>query len=201
MKLYYSPTSPYVRKVLITTIELGLRERIEIVPVHVTPVEPSSALNQSNPIGKIPALIADDGTELYDSAVICEYLDSLQGARLFPASGPARWQVLRQHALADGILDAAVLLRYETFLRPPELRWKEWADGQAGKIERGLDALEGDVASLAALTIGSISVACALGYLDLRFGDMRWRDRRPQLSSWLSEFAQRPSFESTKPPA
>jgi glutathione S-transferase len=200
MKLFYSPTSPYVRKVLITAIELGLRERIEIVPVHVSPVEPSSALNQSNPIGKIPALIADDGTELYDSAVICEYLDSLQGARLFPASGPARWQVLRQHALADGILDAAVLLRYETWLRPAELRWKDWADGQTGKIARGLDVLEGNVASLSGITIGSISVACALGYLDLRFGDMRWRDRRPQLSSWLSEFAERPSFEATRPP-
>ena len=200
MKLYYSPTSPYVRKVLITAIELGLRESIEIVPVHVSPVEPSSALNQTNPIGKIPALIADDGLELYDSAVICEYLDSLQGARLFPASGPARWQVLRQHALADGIMDAAVLVRYETWLRPAELRWKEWADGQTSKIERGLDELEGDVASLAGLTIGSISVACALGYLDLRFGHLEWRDRRPQLSSWLSEFAERPSFESTKPP-
>jgi glutathione S-transferase len=200
MKLYYSPTSPYVRKVLITAIELGLRERIEIVPVHVSPVEPSNALNQANPIGKIPALIADDGTELYDSAVICEYLDSLQGARLFPASGSARWQVLRQHALADGIIDAAVLLRYETWLRPAELRWKEWADGQTSKIERGLDVLEGDVAGLAGLTIGSISVACALGYLDLRFGHLEWRDRRPQLSSWLSEFAQRPSFETTKAP-
>jgi glutathione S-transferase len=200
MKLYYSPTSPYVRKVLITAIELGLRERIEIAPVHVSPVEPSDALNQTNPIGKIPALIADDGTELYDSAVICEYLDSLQGARLFPAPGPARWQVLRQHALAGGILDAAVLLRYETWLRPAELRWKEWADGQNSKIQRGLDVLEGEVAGLSGLTIGSISTACALGYLDLRFGQMAWRDRRPQLSSWLEEFAQRPSYQATMAP-
>jgi glutathione S-transferase len=201
MKLYYSPTSPYVRKVLMTAIELGLRERIEIVPVHVSPVEPSDALNQTNPIGKIPALIADDGAELYDSAVICEYLDSLQGPRLFPASGPARWQVLRQHALADGILDAAVLLRYETWLRPAPLRWQEWTDGQSSKIARGLDVLEGEVAGLTGLTIGSISIACALGYLDLRFGDMFWRDRRPQLSSWLEDFAQRPSFESTRAPS
>ena len=200
MKLYYSPTSPFVRKVLITAIELGLRERIEIVPVDISPVEPSDALNRTNPIGKIPTLVADDGTELYDSVVICEYLDSLQGGRLFPASGAARWQVLRQHALADGIMEAAVLARYETWLRPAELRWKEWADGQTSKIERGLDVLEGEVGGLAGLTIASIAVACSLGYLDLRLGHLGWRDRRPQLSSWLAEFAQRPSFVATRPP-
>jgi glutathione S-transferase len=202
MKLYYSPTSPYVRKVLITAIELGLRDRIEIVPVRNSPVEQSDALNQSNPVGKIPALITDDGVEFYDSPVICEYLDSLhQGAKLFPASGPARWDVLRQQALADGIMDAAALVRYETWLRPAELRWKEWTEGQISKIERGLDVLEGQVVSLAGpLTIGSISVACALGYLDLRLGHLAWRDRRPQLSSWLAEFAERPSFQSTKAP-
>lgn len=201
MKLYHSPTSPYVRKVLMTAIELGLRERIELVPVHNSPVEPSAALNQTNPIGKIPALITDEGVELYDSPVICEYLDSLQGARLLPASGPARWDVLRQQALADGIMDAAVLVRYETWLRPAELRWNDWTEGQTSKIERALDVLEGQVVGLAGLTIGTISIACALGYLDLRLGHLVWRDRRPQLSSWLADFAQRPSFQSTKAPS
>jgi glutathione S-transferase len=201
MKLYHSPTSPYVRKVLMTAIELGLRERIELVPVHNSPVEPSAALNQTNPIGKIPALITDEGVEFYDSPVICEYLDSLQGARLFPASGPARWDVLRQQALADGIMDAAVLVRYETWLRPAELRWNDWTEGQTSKIERALDVLEGQVVGLAGLTIGTISIACALGYLDLRLGHLVWRDRRPQLSSWLADFAQRPSFQSTRAPS
>lgn len=201
MKLYHSPTSPYVRKVLMTAIELGLRERIELVPVHNSPVEPSAALNQTNPIGKIPALITDEGVEFYDSPVICEYLDSLQGARLFPVSGPARWDVLRQQALADGIMDAAVLVRYETWLRPAELRWDDWTEGQTSKIERALDVLEGQVVGLAGLTIGTISIACALGYLDLRLGHLVWRDRRPQLSSWLADFAQRPSFQSTRAPS
>lgn len=203
MKLYYSTTSPYVRKVLITAIELGLRERIEIVPVDNSPVTQSAALNQANPVGKIPALITDDGATFYDSRVICEYLDSLhQGARLFPASGDARWDALRQQALADGVMDAAVLARYETWLRPAPLRWDEWTEGQSDKIERGLDVLEGQVAGLAgALTIGTISIACALGYLDLRLGHLGWRDRRPQLSSWLAEFARRPSFQSTTAPS
>jgi glutathione S-transferase len=201
MKLYYSPTSPFVRKVLLTAIELGLRDRIELVPVQHSPVEPDAALDQTNPVGKIPTLIADDGTEVYDSPVICEYLDSLhQGARLFPASGTARWHALRLQALADGIMDAAVLVRYETWLRPAELRWQAWTDGQMRKIERGLDALEGQVAGLAGLTIGTISAACALGYIDLRLGSLGWRDRRPQLSSWLADFARRPSFHDTRPP-
>jgi glutathione S-transferase len=202
MKLYHSPTSPYVRKVLMTAIELGLRERIELVPVQNSPVEPSAALNQTNPIGKIPALITDEGVELYDSPVICEYLDTLhQGARLFPASGPARWDVLRQQALADGIMDAAVLVRYETWLRPAELRWNDWTEGQTSKIERALDVLEGQVVGLAGITIGTISIACALGYLDLRLGHLGWRDRRPQLSSWLADFGQRLSFQSTRAPS
>lgn len=202
MKLYYSPTSPFVRKVLIAAIELGLRDRIETAPVQISPVEPDDALGQDNPVGKIPTLITDDGEALYDSPVICEYLDGLhQGARLFPAAGPARWEALRLQALADGVMDAAVLVRYETWLRPAELRWQGWIDGQTRKIERGLDALEGQVAGFGgALTIGTISVACALGYLDLRLGHLGWRDRRPQLSSWLADFARRPSFLSTMVP-
>jgi glutathione S-transferase len=202
MKLFYSPTSPYVRKVLITAFELGLHERIEKVPVQNSPVQHDASLNQANPIGKIPALITDDGLELYDSPVICEYLDSLhQGPKLFPDAGPARWEALRQQALADGVMDAAVLVRYETWLRPAELRWPDWTQGQTSKIERGLDVMESELASFeGALSIGTVSFACALGYLDLRLPDLPWRDSHLRLASWLVEFGARPSFQTTRTP-
>lgn len=202
MKLYYSPTSPFVRKVLIAALETGLYERIEKLPVQSSPTQPSDALNQTNPLGKVPALIADDGLELYDSHVICEYLDTLHGGpRLVPASGPARWSTLRLHALADGVMDTAVLLRYETWLRPAELRWEDWIQGQTDKIERGLRVLEHDLARLGgSIDLGTISAACALGYLDLRFPDMDWRAQRPQLAAWLASFAGRRSFQATQPP-
>jgi glutathione S-transferase len=206
MKLYYSPTSPFVRKVLIAAFETGLYERIEKLPVQNSPTQPSDALNQTNPLGKIPTLIADDGLELFDSQVICEYLDTLhRGPKLIPATGPARWKTLRLHALADGVMDAAVLMRYEVWLRPAELRWQDWIQGQTAKIERGLAALERDVAGLDdtgdTIDLGTISLACALGYLDLRFPDMSWRAQRPQLAAWLARFAERPSFQATQPPA
>jgi glutathione S-transferase len=202
MKLYYSPTSPFVRKVLIAAFETGVYERIEKLPVQNSPTQPNDVLNQTNPLGKIPALIADDGLELYDSHVICEYFDTLHsGPRLIPAAGPARWATLRLHALADGVMDAAVLLRYETWLRPAELRWKDWIQGQTDKIERGLVVLERELAGSGdTIDLATISLACTLGYLDLRFPDMDWRARRPQLAAWLARFAQRPSFLATQPP-
>lgn len=202
MKLYYSPTSPYVRKVLIAAFETGLYERIEKLPVQNSPTAPNDALNQTNPLGKIPALIADDGLELHDSPIICEYLDSLHsGPSLIPAAGPARWKTLLLQALADGVMEAAVLMRYEVALRPAELRWKEWIQGQNDKIERGLAVLERDLDGFAdTIDVGTISVACALGYLDLRFGDMNWRARYPKLAAWLARFAERPSFQATQSP-
>lgn len=202
MKLYYSPTSPFVRKVLIVAFETGLYERIEKLPVQNSPTQPSDALNQANPLGKIPALITDDGLELHDSPVICEYLDSLHsGPSLIPAAGPARWKTLLLQALADGLMEAAVLMRYELVLRPAELRWKDWLQGQTGKIERALAVLERDVAGFGdTIDLGTIAVATALGYLDLRLGDMGWRARCPQLAAWLARFAERPSFQATQPP-
>ena len=202
MKLYYSPTSPFVRKVLIAAFETGLSERIEKLPVQHSPTQQNDALNQTNPLGKIPTLITDDGLELYDSPVVCEYLDTLHsGPRLIPASGPARWKTLLLQSLADGIMDAAVLLRYETWLRPAELRWNEWVQGQTDKVVRGLAVLERDLAGFGdTIDLGTISAACALGYLDLRFPEMSWRAQRPQLAAWLAKFAERPSFQATKPP-
>ncbi|MEM9493424.1 MAG: glutathione S-transferase [Myxococcota bacterium] len=201
MKLHYSPTSPFVRKVLIAAHELGLADRIEQVRARASPDQLNQTLNRDNPLGKVPTLITDDGQALYDSRVICEYLDSLHGgAQLFPVATPARFQVLARQALADGIMDAAVLLRYETFLRPEAARWDEWIAGQTGKFERGLDRLDSEADRLGdSIDIGTIAVACALGYLDLRYTDLAWRDGRPQLSAWMERFAARPSYRATSP--
>lgn len=201
MKLYFNPASPYVRKVRITAHELGLSGRIELISISLTPVSPHQALRENNPIGKIPTLISDDGAAFYDSPVICEYLDSLAGGnRIFPAAGATRWTALRRQALADGIMDAAVLTRYEEAARPKELRWQEWIDGQFLKIRTVLDALEredlGD-----ALDIGTLSIACAMGYLDLRFASEGWRGSRPRLSDWAAAIGQRPSLAATAPAA
>ena len=131
MKLHYSVASPYVRKVMAVAIETGLRGRLEILERKMSPVAPSAELNRDNPLGKIPCLVTDDGLVLYDSRVICEYLDGLHdGPKMFPVAGPARWQALRRQAEGDGVLDAGVLTRYETFLRPEERRWPEWIAGQ-----------------------------------------------------------------------
>ncbi len=201
MKLHYAIASPYVRKVLAVAIETGLRERIELVPRAMTPVSPEDELNRDNPLGKIPCLITEDGMSLYDSRVICEYLDSLHdGRRMFPPPGPARWLALRRQAAADGILDAAVNTRYETFLRPAQLRWPEWIEGQMQKIRRTLDALEGEAGDFGdGVDIGTIAIACALGYLDFRYADENWRGRRPALAAWFESFAMRPSIAKTAP--
>ena len=199
MQLYFSATSPYVRKVRISAQELGFGEKIELISIALTPINPHDALRSSNPLGKIPTLITDEGEALYDSPVICEYLDALAGShRLFPAAGPARWRALRRQALADGILDAAVLLRYEEALRPKELRWREWVDGQWLKMRTGLDALEREHLE-GAFDIGAISIACALGYLDFRYASEGWRASRPRLTAWAGEIDQRPSLLATVP--
>jgi len=201
MKLYVSSASPYVRKVSIVVREAGLAARIEEVVASVSPVAPNEQVSRDNPLGKLPVLIADDGSAIYDSPVICEYLDSLHsGRKLFPAAGPARWTALKLQALADGLLDAALLARYETALRPERLRWPEWIAGQKLKIADALDALERDVDLLGGdLTIGNLSVACALGYLDFRFADDAWRTGRPKLDAWLAEVSKRESLQATIP--
>lgn len=197
MKLYFNPASPFVRKVRVTAHELGVSEQIELVSIMLTPVSPHDALRSNNPLGKIPALILDDGTVLYDSPVICEYLDTrVGGNRIFPANGSARWTALRRQALADGIMDAAVLTRYEEAVRPKELRWQNWVDGQFLKIRTALDNLERENLD-GTFDIGTISIACALGYLDLRFASEGWRTSRPRLAAWAAAVAKRPSLAAT----
>ena len=201
MKLRYSPTSPYVRKVSATAIELGLAARIERVATNTQ--DRDSGIAEHNPLGKVPALILDDGGVLYDSPVICEFLDSLhEGPKLFPAAGPARWTALRQQALGDGILDAAILRMLETVRRPEALRWPSWIAHQSAKMTRALDQFEAEAAELdGPPNIGRITAGCALGYLDFRFPDLGWRDGRPGLAAWHEGFVQRPSMQETLPQA
>ena len=197
MRLRYSPTSPYVRKVSVSAIELGLADRIDRILTDTR--DPSSGLSDDNPLGKVPALVVEEGEVLYDSPVIC--LDSLHdGPKLFPPAGPERWRALRQQALGDGILDAAVLRLIETQQRPAERRWPDWTASQRGKIARALDRFESEAEFLeGALTIGQISVGCALGYLDFRFAEDEWRKTRPRLAEWYGVFARRPSLVETVP--
>ena len=202
LRLHSSATSPYVRKVRIVLLETGQNDAVEQTATAVAPTSPNSDLNANNPIGKVPALVTEDGLALYDSPVICEYLDSLHGgAKMFPSSGPSRWRALRRQALGDGLLDAAILGRYETSLRPAEMLWPDWMAAQMLKISRGLDAMEAEAADLAGIVdIGTITLACALGYLDFRYADLNWRASRPALAAWFDAFAQRPSLQATQAP-
>lgn len=201
MKLRYSPASPYVRKCLVLAHEAGLAGRVELVPTVTA--DPASGLAHDNPLGKIPALATDDGQILFDSPVICEYLDSLKGGGTFlPPAGPARWTTLRRQALADGILDASLLRRYES-LRPADEQSPGWHDKQKSVVARALDALEAEAERLGdpagPTDIGRIAIACALGYLDFRFAADAWREGRPKLSRWYEGFARRPSMAATVP--
>jgi len=200
MKLRHAAASPFVRKVTVVAHELGLADRIELVPTKVSPVQANPSLASDNPLMKVPSLTTDDGQVLFDSPVICEYLDGLAGGgRFFPAAGAARWTALRQQALGDGILDALILCRYET-TRPEDKRWSGWTGGQMAKAHQGLATVERE--DLAGpRTIGHITIACMLGYLDFRFPNDGWRQRHPKLAAWYREIEQLPSMQATKPPA
>ena len=203
MLLRFLTTSPYVRKVMVAALETGLEGLIEKVPT--APQADEEHLAHDKPLSKVPTLILDDGTALFDSAVICEYLDSLHdGPKIFPPDGPARWKALRRHALADGIMDALVARRYEG-MRPENLQSSDWVDHQKRKITRGLDTLEIEAENEGfpdpegPLSIGEITVGCALGYIDLRFANDDWRNNRPALASWYEDLAERTSMKETKP--
>ncbi|MGK9063564.1 glutathione S-transferase [Stutzerimonas chloritidismutans] len=201
MQLIYAPASPFARKVRVLAIETGQMGRLDPVETTVMPVTLNERVNVANPLGKIPVLMMDDGEALYDSRVICEYLDSLHdGQHLFPADPAQRWQTLRLVALADGLMDAAVLARYEKAMRPAERQWDEWIDGQLGKVRRALRALEDSASQLQGpLDIAQIGVACALGYLDFRFAELYWRNEFPKLVAFQDEFSQRESMQLTEP--
>ena len=198
MKIFFSPFSPYVRKCLVTAHELGLHDRVQLLPSNANPVQRDPEIIASNPLGKVPTFFTDDGAVLYDSRVICEYLNELGQGALFPRSGEARWNTLTLQALGDGILDGALLARYEDVARPEPLRWPEWRAGQLDKAETSLAHLAAHPALIASgrVDIGTLTVACALWYLDLRFADLGWRDRHPAVAAWYAGFSQRPSMQA-----
>ncbi|MHB8883736.1 MAG: glutathione S-transferase family protein [Methylovirgula sp.] len=196
MILRSSPPSPFGRKIKIAAALAGLREKIEVVMADTT--DPADVLRSQNPLGKIPVLILEDGTTLYDSRVILEYLDWLAGGNvLIPAEPKARFAALTQAALADGILDAAILQIYEERFRTPERREPKWTDYQSEKVVRALAIF--DAAPPAGhRDVAHIGLACALGYLDLRFGG-KWRETYKTLVPWLAAFeAEVPAFAATR---
>lgn len=201
MILRHSPTSPYTRKVMVLLHETGLIDQVRIASIDGWR-EPDD-LTAENPLSMVPTLVRDDGVALFDSPVICEYLDTRHdGAPLLPREGDARWTALRRQAQADGILDCAVLTFMETVKRPEALRWDWWAELKRKAIRRALDAFEAECDSFDdAPDMGLIAIACALSYLDLRGAIGEWRDGHPQLTSWYERFAARPSMVNTTPPA
>jgi len=171
---------------------------ITLLPSNAHPVQRDREIIASNPLGKVPTFFTDDGQVLYDSRVICEYLNDLARGSLFPTSGRARWEALTLQSLGDGMLDAALLARYEDVARPEPLRWPDWRATQLDKLETSLAALEAAPQTMnGRVDIGSISVGCALWYLDLRFADIEWRSRYPQVADWYARFAQRPAMAAT----
>lgn len=202
MKLYYAPTSPYVRKVMILLEETGQLGDVELINVATTPVAADPALLAKNPLAKVPALERPDGPTLYDSRVITAYLDARAGDKLYP-TGPRRWDTLTLEATADGILDAALLMTYEARLRPEDKQMPEWIEGQWDKIARSVAALNTRWMShlQGPLDMGQISVACALAYVDFRHDARGWRHGNDGLSAWFEEFESRDWMQSTVPPA
>lgn len=201
MKLWYASASPFVRKTMVVAHETGQMDQIELVPAQTTPVSPDAGLVNINPARKIPALQLDDGMVLMDSRVICAYLNEVSGGALLPEDQRMRYAAMTLEAVGDAMMDAAVLHRYETFLRPEEKRWPEWVDGQLGKVDSILDNLENHWAWIldGPLSIGVISVACALGYLDFRLPDRDWRTSHPKLAEWFAGFNDRESMKATVP--
>ena len=201
MELFGSSASPFVRKVRVMAIEAGVDTTFVWRELSTTPINPDLQLAEANPLAKMPTMMTANRQMLYDSRVICEYLDSIGGGpKIFPETGELRWRALCQQALGDGILDAAVSIRYERNIRPPEKMWEGWIQGQLGKIRRGLDRIEAEAASLnGAVDIGAITLGCVAGYLDFRFPEEDWREGRAALASWYEMFSKRSSMSSTAP--
>jgi glutathione S-transferase len=199
MRLYSSPNSPFARKVRVAAIETGIIDRLDVVDAD--PRQPDSPVTAYNPLRRIPTLVLENGDSLFESVLVCEYLDSLHdGPKLFPATGPARWRVLRLHALGDGAMSYAVFRINET--RRPEgersptmmARWQRDIGASLDMIEKRIAELDGPV------TIGVIAVGCVLAYLDFRFAKDEWRKGRPVLARWYESWAKRPSMTATMPP-
>lgn len=198
MRLFYASTSPYARKVRVVIAEKGLEARVD--GRACSPFDDVPELKAVNPLNKVPCLALDDGSVLYDSTVIVEYLDSLEPAdRLIPSDGAARWRVLRQQSLGDGIMDAAFNTVIES-RRPEAQQSPSWRERWRAAIDRALAVMDGEIGSLSAQpSLAHITYACALGYLDFRLPEIAWRARHPNTAAWFDAFAQRPSMTSTHP--
>ena len=201
MQLYYASTSPFARKTIVTLHETGQLDDVELVTAIGTPLDASGMPTAHNPLGKLPALSRPDAPAIYDSRVICRYLDDRAGAGLYPER--SLWETLTLEATADGIMDAAVLMVYEGRCRPENMQSADWVDAQWDKISRALDAISTRwMSHLAGPTdMGHIAVGCALGYLDFRHDDRTWRKGRDTLDDWFAVFADRPSMKATRPDA
>jgi glutathione S-transferase len=204
MKLFYSPASPFARKVRVAAIELGLADRLELEIADLAPGKPNRAYAEAyNPLRKLPTLVADDGTRLFDSTVICEYLDGLAGGGIIlPRESSLRWTVLTNHALAQGMTEAAILFRYETAFRPEPHRWPVWIEDQWDRIEAGMKWFNENSAELAEpLNIAHFALGSLLGYIEFRMPERAWRPRYPLLREWFERIERRPSFAQTRPVA
>jgi glutathione S-transferase len=202
MKLTFSPASPFARKVRIAAIELGLIDKIELVPSAVAPGTANEDYQRITPLKKLPVLILGNGDVILDSYVIVEYLNELAGGSLIPDYGPNRWKVKSDHALLQGMLDAMLLCRYEGMVRPQEMRWKAWSDDHWHRAWSGMaqfdkrdDVLNGP------FTIAQIGLVCVLGYADFRFADCGWRKAYPKLDAFNKRMLERPSVKISVPPA
>ena len=198
MRLHWSPKSPYVRKVMVCAHELDVLPQLDLVRSVAAMLQPNERLMQDNPLSKIPTLVLDNGMTLFDSGVICEYLDDLAGGQLFPKAPGTRWQALRWQALGNGLLDALILWRNERERATP---LAPLMDAFALKTNACLQQLENEAAALAdaPLSIGHIAIGCALGYIDYRFDALNWRASAPRLAAWHHGLCQRPSFQATAP--
>jgi glutathione S-transferase len=202
MKLLFAPTSPYVRKVMVCAHLTGQVGQIELLDSAAHPIRRDPRIAAHNPLAKVPTLILANGRSLYDSRVICEYLASLSDAvQLFPASGSRRWDALARQALGDGLLDAALLARYELTARPAEVQWTDWRAALLTKVSACLSEIDAIAAELSedTPTIGEITIGCALGYLDFRFPELDWRTQHGQAARWNAAFQTLPAMQATRP--
>lgn len=201
MQLFYASTSAYVRKVMVCATVLGLADELERLDSAAHPIARDERIAAFNPLAKVPALRTENGMCLYDSRVICEYLNTRARGDLFPANGDARWRSLARQALGDGLIDAALLARYEFSARPPEKQWQDWADAQLKKVSAALSDIERQVSGFSEQPddIGLIAIGCALGYLDFRFAGLNWRASHPLTAAWFAVFDAHPAMAATRP--
>ena len=201
MKLTFSSASPFARKVRIAAIELGLIDKIQLVPVTVKVGEPNEEYSKITPLKKLPVLILDDGEVILDSYVIVEYLNELAGGGLIPEYGPTRWRVKSDHSLLQGMLDSMLLCRYENVMRPQGLHWKAWHDDHWNRVWTGMARFEArDDLLSGPLTIAQIALVCVLGYADFRFADCGWHKTYPKLDRFHQKMLERPSVKISIPP-